>query len=610
MCGIAGAFTTPRADPPLDLVRALVRAQHTRGPDNQRVELVGGHQAHCVLGHNRLSILDVGERSHQPMWNRAHDRCIVYNGEVYNFVELRDELTALGHQFETTSDTEVILAALDEWGMAALHRFDGMFAFAYFDARDDTLRLARDRFGVKPVYYVTARQQVVFASTATEMARRLGLAPNLAYAASGATHWLYENETSLSPYEGMHAVPAGHVLTVHPHARGLEPRLERYYDFEARVVATQHDIAAASARTLRERVLATIEDSVAIRMRSDVPIAVSLSGGLDSTTVAAIVAERHDATLGFTFGHPDVSDTEAPTVARFGAHAGIEVDYIWPGVPQFVDAFWKTIDAQGAPFASASVVAQYLVYQRVKERGVKVLLGGQGGDEAFMGYRKFHLFLAQTLVREKRWGELFGAVTSLAYLFGAELPRVTENWQMRNRYRNVLRTSVLRLPESERSLGIASGSPLWKRQMGDVTRYSLPTLLRYEDRNAMAHSVESRLPFLDYRIAELGVALPTALKLRRGHGKAIVRDVVRGRVPPFICDSRFKRGFDVQQARWFAGGLGAAIRGRLADHWTALAPYVAPTTDPAIVFSDERLSTGKSAFVDAVTLLWLAQHHG
>jgi asparagine synthase (glutamine-hydrolysing) len=606
MCGISGAFSIRRSQHLVDIVHSIVTSQHSRGPDFNRVSVVELPSVTAVLGHNRLSIVDVGDRAHQPMWDHARRRCIVFNGEIYNFVELRAELTSRGHTFATTSDTEVLLAAFAEWGDAAIERFNGMFAFALMDTQTNTLHLVRDRFGVKPLYYAIGREGVVFASTPTCLASTTHLEPNLKYLARGAATWLYEDETTSAPYDGMCAVPPGHRVELRRRDTSISAETVRYYDLDARVEAESQAIAGLSERALRERVLATLESAVDVRLRADVPLAVSLSGGLDSTTVAALVSTRHAATTGFCFGHPSATGSEAPVVEQFARSAGIRVEYIWPDARQIVDAFWRTLDAQGAPFASASVVAQYLVFERVRQNGFKVLLGGQGGDEAFMGYRKFHVFRAQSLARAKRWGELAAALGSLSYLMAAELPRVRENWRLRNRYAGAESSSKLALPKPDAELRLVAGESLVQRQLADITRHSLPTLLRYEDRNSMAHSVESRLPFVDYRIVELGLALPTSVKLRRGHGKAIVRDVVRGHVPDVIRLSRYKRGFDVEQARWIADGLGASMRAGLHDHWPRVREFVAPGVMIDDAFSDRALGASKTAFVDATTLLWLA----
>ena len=482
-----------------------------------------------------------------------------------------------------------------------------MFAFAVWDRRSRTLTLARDRFGVKPLYYATTRDGVLFASTPTCLASSVELEPDLGYLAHGAATWLYEDDGTAAPYRGMHALPPGHRIEVRRTGSSIGIETFRYYDLEARTELERERLLGLSEHALRERVLATLESAVDVRLRADVPLAVSLSGGLDSTTVAALVAQRHASTVGFCFGHPTAAVSEGPAVAHFAKASGIRVEYIWPESRSLVEAFWKTLEAQGAPFAGPSVVAQYLVFERVRAEGFKVLLGGQGGDEAFMGYRKFHIFRAQSLARERRWGELVTALGSLSYVMAAELPRIRENWRLRGRYSGAKSSSRLTLPKPEKDIRLVRGESLVQRQMADITRHSLPTLLRYEDRNSMAHSVESRLPFVDYRIVELGLALPVAVKLRRGHGKAIVRDVVGQRVPDRIRLSRYKRGFDVEQMRWISEGLGASMREVLHDSWGRVRTFVDSDVRIDDAFSDQQLGLSKTAFVDAVTLLWLAR---
>jgi asparagine synthase (glutamine-hydrolysing) len=607
MCGIAGIMAAALSERDRTILEQVVKSQESRGPDFSSVVSLTSPGVECILGHNRLAIVDVEERSNQPMWNVTRTRCIVYNGEVYNYPELRMELISKGHAFRTNGDTEVILAAFDEWGLGAIERFIGMFAFALFDKEKCALYLVRDRFGVKPLYYAGVNGRVLFASTSTVIARSLNLKPNLRYVAHGAAHWIYEDDGDDTPYEGLRAVPAGSYVTVRIASEDFEVSAKRYYDLEARVEAMQESIALTPTRALRERVLELIEDATLIRTRADVPLGVSLSGGLDSTTIAAVVTGKNAATTGYTFGHPTKATTEARTVARFARHAGIKVEYVWPTARAVEHAFWQTLSAQGAPFAGVSVVAQYLLYQRVRQTGIKVLLGGQGGDEAFMGYRKFHLFRVQSVLRERNWSEGLSALRSFGALLLTELPRVRQNWQVRHRYSGKLKESVLRLPTPAPLAGMPQGLELWRRQARDVTQLSLPTLLRYEDRNSMAHSVESRLPFLDYRVVELGISLPVGLKLNGGYGKAIVRDVFEGRVPTFITRARLKRGFDFGSRSWFDGPLGRAMRGRLAEKWRTLSNFIVPGTKLEEAFSDPILATRESAFVEAVTLLWLAE---
>jgi len=607
MCGISGAIALRHSPDLVDTIRGIVASQRTRGPDFERVEVARAGSTAVVLGHNRLSILDVGERAHQPMWNAERTRCIVYNGEIYNFVELRDELRSLGHRFGTTSDTEVILAAVAQWGDDAIARMNGMFAFALFDAEAGTVRLVRDRFGVKPLYYASTIDAAYFASTTPALARALALDPDTGYLARGARTWIFERDDGASAYQGLRALPPGHMALLRRDASRIDIRETRYYHLEQEVVRRRDELAELDERAMAARVLETFDDAVSIRLRSDVPLAVSLSGGLDSTSVAATVARRQSNVTGFTFGHPAALESEAPLVDAFAKSAKIRAEFVWPDDARIGSALWETLAAQDAPFGSASIVAQFLLFERVRECGVKVLLGGQGGDEAFMGYRKFHVFHVQRLLRDRRWTDLLRAVTNLARIFLVEVRRAHETWRAAMRYRSARNNQILALPSaSDSAIGIESSQPLWKRQLLDVTRFSLPTLLRYEDRNSMAHSVESRLPFVDYRVIELGIALPEALKLRGGRGKAILRDVMEGRVPDDIRLSRLKRGFDVDQAGWIAGGLGAAIRGRLHDAWPTVRDFVTAGHAVDAAFSNQRLAMERTTFIEAMTLLWLA----
>jgi asparagine synthase (glutamine-hydrolysing) len=608
MCGISGAIALRHSSDLVDTIRAIVASQRTRGPDFERVEVARASAPSVVLGHNRLSILDIGERAHQPMWNAERTLCIVYNGEIYNFVELRDELRELGHRFGTTSDTEVILAAMAQWGDDAIARMNGMFAFALFDANTGTVRLVRDRFGVKPLYYAATPDAAYFASTTPALARALALEPDTDYLARGARTWIFERDDGASAYRGLRALPPGHMALVRREGTRIDIRETRYYDLEQGVARRRDELAELDERAIATRVLATFDDAVSIRLRSDVPLAVSLSGGLDSTSVAATVARRQSNVTGFTFGHPSALETEGPLVDAFAKSAAIRAEFVWPDAARIDSALWETLAAQDAPFGSASVVAQFLLFKRVRERGVKVLLGGQGGDEAFMGYRKFHVFRVQRLLRDRRWIDLVRALTSVARVSLVEARRAHDTWRAAMRYRSARDDRILAMPSApDSAIGIEPNQPLWKRQLLDVTRFSLPTLLRYEDRNSMAHSVESRLPFVDYRVIELGIALPEALKLRAGRGKAILRDVMEGRVPDDIRLSRLKRGFDVDQAGWIAGGLGAAIRGRLHDQWSAVRSFVAAGHEVDTAFSDQRLAMNWTTFIEAMTLLWLAE---
>ncbi len=589
----------------------MVEQQRSRGPDFSAVETISDRArgGGVILGHNRLAIIDLSSLGNQPMWDHTRGLCIVFNGEIYNYVELRHELAIRGHRFLSASDTEVILEAIKAWGADAFSRFNGMFALAVYDVAARTLLLARDRFGVKPLYFVCGRDKLHFASTSATMAHCAGLEPDLNYVARGIRYSLYDSDEH-SPYQGMKAVRPGHVVKFHIDSAGRLASSETcFYDLQARVAEQVEVLATRNDCGLVEDLSVLLEDAVRIRLRADVPVAVSLSGGLDSSTVAALAARQPQTEFrGFTFGDPAVADSEGPLAAALGEQAGIRVSYIWPDLQTICDAFDRTLAAQGAPFPGASVIAQHLVFQTARAEGFKVLLGGQGGDEAFMGYRKFQAFhLSRLLARRDYWHALTFAL-SLFPMFIAERRRWVDSWQARNRYlKKSGMASVLQLPGTLMALGDDAGQSLRYRQMADVTTASLPTLLRYEDGNSMGNSIESRLPFLDYRVMEFGLALSEALKLRGGHGKWILREVAAGKIPEQIRVARYKRGFDVQEARWIEQGLGDCIRSRLRAVSGQIAQWLRPGVRLTEAFSNEHFRSRPATFAEATTLLWLAQ---
>jgi asparagine synthase (glutamine-hydrolysing) len=546
------------------------------------------------------------------MWDTEHRFCIVFNGEIYNYIELRDDLRARGHHFATESDTEVILEAFKEWGTDATNRLNGMFAFAISEPANGRLWLARDRFGVKPLYYHQRNNTLYFSSTPTELARQLALPPNLAYVSRGLHYWLYEDDGPISPYEGVEAVPAGHVVSICETGGSIQVQSRRYYDLAARVGERRDELTDIEEVDACDRVFALLQDAVRVRLRADVPVGISLSGGLDSSSIAAVVAEMHSDVRGFSYGNPSIPSSEGPLVARVAGLADIQVDYTWPNAGDSTAGFWDTLDAQDAPFPSLSIVAQHLVFQKARQQGYKVLLGGQGADEILMGYRKFQILLLADALRRRDARDALRFAGSVAFMLAAEASHASIYLRQRERYlRAAGLASVLRLPApAPLDLSFHVGEPLWERQVRDVTRLSLPTLLRYEDRNSMGNSLETRLPFLDYRFVELALALPDRLKVRSGYGKWILRQAVRGRVPAWIRNARYKRGFDAPQSAWISGGLGSEIRTRLRERRARLDDWLPRDANIDTLFANERLANQSTAFAEATSLLWLAMRSG
>lgn len=586
-------------------------SQRHRGPDHDAIAHVSDGEFEVIFGHNRLSILDLSPRGHQPMCDVAGQVSIVHNGEVYNYLELRTELTTRGHGFATGSDTEVIIAAFKEWGTDAFRRFHGMFAFALWDGGRRRLHLVRDRFGVKPLYYWANERQVCFASTARTLGEWLGTTPNVEYLARGVRFGVYDGG-EISPRSGIKAVEPGCSLEVTCEDGVLRTGRRRYYDLRERIPETIEDLAGRGTRELVLRVRETLAEAVDIRLRADVPLAVSLSGGVDSATVAALARLRSKGSIvAYCFGSEEDRRSEGRLAGECARQLGLEVRFVVPTIEEVRDAYERVIEAQAAPFSSESVIAQYLVYQAARRDGFKVVLGGQGGDEAFMGYPKFHIFHLQELLRAWKFGKALGSTLDLTGRMFADAPRTGLRWRQRHRYsRRSGMGSMLRLPPVDAvRLSHDANETLWTRQVRDITEVSLPTLLRYEDANSMAHSIESRLPFMDHRVIELGVALPVTLKIRNGYGKWILREAVEGIVPDSIRWTRFKRGFDVSQG-WILGGLGETIRRELWRTEDRFKDWMMPGAVIDEAFSDRALCSRGSAFAEATTLSWLARFPG
>ncbi len=353
-----------------------------------------------------------------------------------------------------------------------------------------------------------------------------------------------------------------------------------------------------------------LESAVALRLRSDVAMGCSLSGGLDSSAIAAVAIQSGSAVRAFSFGHPGFARSEGPVVARFSTTLGLDTHYIWREVSFSSDvraSVERAFQAQEAPFTTLSIVAQQEVFKAVRLAGVKVLLGGQGADEAFAGYRKFTIVALREAVIRRRPEEALRCLFSAGAMLFAEASQWGQRLHTLKRYFHgaAPRFKLLDLPIAPEQLLGMSEPDLQSRQVLDVLRWSLPTLLRYEDRNSMANGVETRLPFLDYRLMETALALPNAMKIRNGYAKWALRDAVKGLVPDSIRLNRAKRGFDVAED-WFTSGLGSYLRESLSDQGAA-GTYLRSPATIGRQLDDEALSRDPGLVAEALVAMWLVK---
>lgn len=543
-----------------DLLRQGADLCRHRGPDDAGSWQEGG----TGLSHRRLSILDLSPLGHQPMefGGRYH---ISYNGEIYNYLELRGELERLGVTFRSRTDTEVAVAAYSVWGPNCVQRFNGMWALAIFDRAEQRLFCSRDRFGVKPLYYHLENGELVIASEMKQFApflRRNRLNRELCAEYLVAGFLDHRDGTFL---QGIRKLPGGHNLTFDVKSRRFE--VTRWYDIQP-----DRSMAALGEKEAIELLRETLESSIELRLRSDVRVGTCLSGGLDSSSVAVLAAKRFQASTGerFTAIHArgEVASADESEFARLVArHGNIDLHLVTPTYEEFRDAVDDVVRCQEEPFGATSVFMQYFVMQKARELDCKVMLDGQGGDEVFLGYEKYYPAVYLDYLRRSPWQGLREIMASsrnhqtmrpaaiAKYSVGAFVAsaRNAYHHQALPFLKNEARDYLTVLNEISRSYW-----NVFQLQKLEIERTNLPVLLRYEDRDSMIHSVEARLPLLDYRLVELGLSLKTEHKVRSGWTKYALRKATEGVLPPEITWRKDKFGFNSPHRRWMRKHAGAA----------------------------------------------------
>jgi asparagine synthase (glutamine-hydrolysing) len=564
MCGIAG-IVTHNCDVAPALDRAQ-RVQHHRGPDAQ------GYCQHQVadwqvaLGHQRLAILDLTAGGNQPMASGDGNYWIIYNGEVYNYQEIRSELENLGHNFRSTSDTEVVLIAIQRWGpREALRKFNGMWALALLDQRTRRLILSRDRFGVKPLYYFFANNELYFASEIKTILEMSGEKFPLNYPVIGQyiQQCLLDtgNETF---FEGIYKIPPGSYAEIDLSDANLILNFQSYWD-----LSTQ-ETSVISEDSLVNKIRDLFCDSVRLRLRSDVPLGVLLSGGVDSSSIASIMQELLGRNVELNLLSAvsederfcqDLCFNESPFIEIMGHYLQQPVHkVIIDFKPEQAFSYLEEVCwLNDEPVGSFANVAQYLLMKRARDLGVTVVLSGQGADELLCGYMKYLGFYVQALVRQ---GKYLKALKLLAGFWrqGTILNQVT--FAEAKRYLPpYLKAKGLEIKGDRLSgfsplfLGMAKGMNLPERQAKDIKCFSIPVLTHYEDRMSMAWSREIRNPFLDYRLVQELVALPPEMKLRNGWTKYIFRRAMEPFLPREIVWRKDKQGFVNPQSEWLKKDL-------------------------------------------------------
>ncbi|HEV2547579.1 MAG TPA: asparagine synthase (glutamine-hydrolyzing) [Stellaceae bacterium] len=574
MCGIWASVGSVPPDAAIDLVAH-------RGPDGRGWQKLASTAGPVVLAHRRLAIIDTSMAGIQPMAWSGGRRWIVHNGEIYNYLELRRELEALGHPFRTETDTEVILAAYAQWGAGSLERFIGMFAFVIYDRDAETLFAARDRFGIKPLYLWQSAGQLAFASeikqfrALPEFTARVNAARAYDFLAGA----LFDH-TDETLFAGVRQLRGGECVSV---------ELPRWRADGALPVRRWYELPPANTREFREDVAAEgfahlLADAVRLHLRADVTVGSCLSGGLDSSSIVSLAVEElrrqrarnafHTVSACFAEAEVDESRFIDAVVAKTGVHSS----RVMPQPERLIAEVEAIARHQDEPFGSTSIFAQWCVFERAAAERITVMLDGQGADEQLAGYHAGFATYYRQLAAAGDWrgiaetlrgrlrrhrAPLRGEARSILLallpppwrtpLVGAVRGREMSVWLGRALIEAGGGTRPLQAALARDGFGPMNG--LGEACRAQLKTTSLPMLLHYEDRNSMAHGIEARVPFLDHRLVEFSLALGDHHKMNGAETKAVLRRGMHGHLPEAVRRRSDKLGFATPEERWFKGPL-------------------------------------------------------
>jgi asparagine synthase (glutamine-hydrolysing) len=558
MCGIAGIV---RFDSKTSVkeVRSMTDALIHRGPDGEGAWL--NATENVGLGHRRLAIIDLSPLGHQPMISEDHRFVITFNGEIYNYIELRENLKKEGHVFRTENDTEVLLKLFQLKGAACLHELDGMFAFAIWDNDRQELFCARDRFGEKPIYYFLNNSFFTFASEMKAIWKvnvPCDMNFRMAYNYEFFGYKTNPADPSETFFENIYSLPAGHYLTL----KKRKLTIQKYYSIQL-----LHNSNTLNLNEVREQVQDLMRQSITRRLRGQVAVGSSFSGGLDSsiivTEIEKILNQRNQRLNVFSAIFPGFEKNEEKFIQKLLAGKNVTPHFILPDKAEYENVVNKLYYNHEEPFTSSSVLAQYFIYKKAREKNVIVLLDGQGADEVFGGYHGYYHTYFKSLYQTNKseWKKQWSAyqvvnkgnainqtihagrfkqvvLSNFLGLLNYKRQRALEKSIDKSRY--LFYKSHLKEKFEIRS----DFKNLTEELHYQTFNIGLPALLRYADRNSMASSVEIRLPFLDHKIVELLFSLPDSYKINDGWTKWLLRSVYQDVLPKEICWRKDKIGLE------------------------------------------------------------------
>ncbi len=535
MCGILGSINFDNKD----LFKNSLELLNHRGPDNKSIY----EYKNILFGHTRLSIIDLETQSNQPM--EVDNLVIIFNGEIYNYIEIKEELLKLGYKFKTNSDTEVILKSYQEWGQSCVERFNGMWAFSIFDKDKNILFLSRDRLGVKPLYYIHREDKFIFAS---EIKALLPFLENkiankdelIRYLIYGAQE--HKKETM---FKDIYRFPSSHNMIYDIKNRKFE--LNKYFSFFPKDNKTLENEAINQLKDL-------IDNSIELRLRSDVKIGMALSGGVDSNIIVSNVYTKNPQIESFSSIYEDNDQiNENTNIDKTVKKLNLNQYYVLSDIDGLIKDIEHIVYMQDEPFDTLGIYAQYRVYDEMKKAQIKVSLDGQGADEIFAGYGTYRaVIMRENFFKISFWMDylryykpfLFQDIKLCVLSF---FPTLFEKLYFKKRAKKLFNKKQTFI--SSKKSSFYDFKNLNKKLLNDVSEY-LSVLLRYVDRNSMSKSIESRGPFLDYRVVEFALSLSSSLKYKDGFSKYILRKTFESDVDESIIWNKEKKGFPVPQNDW------------------------------------------------------------
>jgi asparagine synthase (glutamine-hydrolysing) len=548
MCGISGIINKCGKAVNENEIKKMNDLISHRGPDDEGFYF----KNNFAFGHRRLAILDLSKDGYQPM-HFLDKYVITYNGEIYNYLEIKEKLLKDGYIFHSNTDTEVILASYDKWGEECVNKFNGMWAFAIYDKRKNIIFCSRDRFGIKPFYYTEVGDKFIFGSEIKQLLefydeRYVNKKILMDYLVIG-----YEDHTNETFFENIFKLEQSHNLVYNLKTNSFE--IKRYYDLKKEEIKLDEN---SSIETYKARLI----DAITLRLRSDVKVGTCLSGGLDSSSIAAIASNIYNTKANdrFTAIHAKLSQKscdESMFAKEVANNCNLDLSIIDPTQDEFINFINEVIYTQEEPFGGPSIFMQYFVMKKAKEIGCKVMLDGQGGDETLVGYERYYpAYLMSLSFFDFIKGFFYSSKNSkltkkelFAYFiyFTKSTIRIkrlkNKNKFIKKEYFDLASFDVL-----EKNAN--SYLNLFELQHEEIFHTQMPHLLRYEDKNSMRHSIETRLPFIDFRVVETAVSINNKYKIKDGWTKYILRKTVDKILPNSIVWRTNKFGFEAPAKSW------------------------------------------------------------